>query len=763
VAAAYGEPFGGARLGLAALLGATLHREYQERAVATDPTFEVELGLQERFSHRGTTILLRGRADGVRVTTDGFTVEECKTRPAPGAVIPDAWFLQAALYARMLARARGAPCRAELVLLGGPEPIRHPVTLGATARDEALVRGLDRCLETLEADARQRETWRELAPRVHFPFAVRRPGQTQIEAAVEKALDAGGQLLVEAGTGTGKTAALLTPALRHALASGRRLVVLTASTLQQHLAIETLARLSPGAGPLVARLRARKRLCEAEATACARCGPAPPPLEPTLASHCFDAHGIALPERARLLADAAGVCPYALLRACTERALVTVCDYNYAIDPAVALPSLRAPETLRDTVLLVDEAHQLPARARDANTLHLDGARVRAAIEAAAMGTTATHRAFRTACEALYALIEATVGEAGALVDGAWVPFALPHDALAAIGGELRRLALEATVALEGTPPGPAFAALFELDAAVATLCDADADDAAFVTGVGQTRGTPWLERFCRDPAPRLRRVFGACHAVIGCSATLSPAEWFEAELGLDAARTSHERIAPPDRRAQRVVVIDATVTTLEKQRARQLPKLAKRLTALADAVPANCLVLMPSFDMVAAIRDLLPERSRALRVQRPDEGEAARRAHVDALRTRDDVLLLAVAGGGLAEGVDYAGARLGAVAVVGPCLPAVDAHRELLRAHFDEHFDRGFELAYAVPGMIRVIQSAGRLLRGEDDRGVIALFDRRFLREPYVSLLPEEWLDGRPPEERVGDPAEVARAFFAS
>ncbi|MEN8162132.1 MAG: helicase C-terminal domain-containing protein, partial [Myxococcota bacterium] len=161
------------------------------------------------------------------------------------------------------------------------------------------------------------------------------------------------------------------------------------------------------------------------------------------------------------------------------------------------------------------------------------------------------------------------------------------------------------------------------------------------------------------------------------------------------------------------------------------------------------------------AVREALPDLPRRLRTQQREDGEAERRAHVDALRDGDDVLLLAVAGGALAEGVDYAGTRLGAVAVIGPCPPAVDAHRSLLAEHYAEQFDRGFELAYAVPGMIRVVQSAGRLLRGEDDRGVIALFDRRFLREPYASLLPDDWLEGRSPEALVGDPAAVARAFF--
>lgn len=124
-------------------------------------------------------------------------------------------------------------------------------------------------------------------------------------------------------------------------------------------------------------------------------------------------------------------------------------------------------------------------------------------------------------------------------------------------------------------------------------------------------------------------------------------------------------------------------------------------------------------------------------------------------------MLLLAVAGGLYTEGVDYPGDRLHAVAVVGPCLPPPTLERKLLAEHLEERLGEGHDAAFAVPGMIRVIQAVGRLLRTPEDRGVVALFGRRFLREPYRSLLPEAWLDGGEPEDRVADPAETAREFF--
>jgi DNA excision repair protein ERCC-2 len=179
--------------------------------------------------------------------------------------------------------------------------------------------------------------------------------------------------------------------------------------------------------------------------------------------------------------------------------------------------------------------------------------------------------------------------------------------------------------------------------------------------------------------------------------------------------------------------------------------------------VPGNCLALFPSHAFLERVRDALPPLERTLRCQARGDGEPERSALLSELRRRRDLLVFAVAGGGLAEGVDYAGAGLAAVAVVGPCLPAPGTRRALVAERLEEGTGRGFELAYAVPGMTRVIQSAGRLLRTGAERGVIALYDRRFLREPYRGLLPEEWLAGGAPEDLAGDPAQVARAFFTA
>ena len=127
-----------------------------------------------------------------------------------------------------------------------------------------------------------------------------------------------------------------------------------------------------------------------------------------------------------------------------------------------------------------------------------------------------------------------------------------------------------------------------------------------------------------------------------------------------------------------------------------------------------------------------------------------------------EPVVLLAVAGGVFTEGIDLPGAALRAVAVIGPCLPPSDAERELLAGYCEERFGDGFDYAYAIPGMTRVIQAVGRLIRGPADRGVIALYGRRFLLPPFADQLPAHLAPGGA-EELVGDPAEVAERFVAA
>ena len=210
-------------------------------------------------------------------------------------------------------------------------------------------------------------------------------------------------------------------------------------------------------------------------------------------------------------------------------------------------------------------------------------------------------------------------------------------------------------------------------------------------------------------------------------------------------------------------MVIDAEVSTLWRDRPANYSLIGERLGAFASAVPGNVLALFPSYQFLSEVAGRIEVQRHRLEVQERANTAADREALLSALEDGDgDVLLLAVAGGVFAEGVDYPGDMLKAVAVVGPALPPVTLERELLKRFFEARFEKGFEYAFVLPGMTRVVQAAGRLIRSDTDTGVIALFGHRFQRPPYSSYLPTEWVPAEGPGALADDPGHAAREFFA-
>ena len=205
------------------------------------------------------------------------------------------------------------------------------------------------------------------------------------------------------------------------------------------------------------------------------------------------------------------------------------------------------------------------------------------------------------------------------------------------------------------------------------------------------------------------------------------------------------------------------SVRTTYTAREKNYPRIARLLAEMSDAHSGNDLVLFPSYRFLTEVSARMPPTRSQLLVQRPDLSEYERQQLLRALESPPPggTLLFAVSGGMYAEGVDYPGELLSAVIVVSPALPQVSFERELLRRYFDERDESGFDFAYLQPGMTRVVQAAGRLIRSETDRGVIALICARFLEEPYASRLPRDWYGETPSELATRRPADEIREFF--
>jgi DNA excision repair protein ERCC-2 len=759
-------------------LGQAIHGRYQEAKLAEDPSYRREVVVSHSFEHRGWTVIVQGRADGLRREDDGtLVVEEIKSVRRGGVLPPavrESYQRQALLYAWMLSQREAGPVRAELVLIsiGSDETERESLTPNFEALEAGVRRRVSLLIRSWEAERQRSAERREAAERLAFPYRELRVGQELILAAVETAVANREHLLLQATTGIGKTVAALYPALRYALANDKRLFVLTAKNTQQQMATAVLALLNQEGAFRSLRLRAKAKMCANDQILCHEeyCRFAKDYglklMTSGVLGRIYDSHAAIEPDDVFRAASEAEVCPFEVSLELSGRVQVTVCDYNYAFDPYVSLTSFGAEEDLSDTILVIDEVHNLVDRGRGYYSPELSSSLARRAAEGVGRWGEPIHFRIETLCLKLAALIDGIVADAleeGPPGDRA-VEWPLPEDRFWRLRPELDAAFVDYLEHQRETktfrPEDPFVDLYFNFLRFLNCLM---ISDAAFSHCVEWKKGEGRLKILCKDPSRFLGGVLERTHAVVGLSATLSPPEFYTGLLGFEAGRTAFVEIPNPFPVENRRVVIDPTVATTYRERPMNYQRIADRLAAFADSVPGNCLALFPGYAFLAEVTGRMRLRNKRVLIQRQADNEKERDLLLQALRSAvfGDVLLVAVAGGVFAEGVDYPGEVLKAVAVIGPCLPALTLDQQLLKDYYQERFERGFEYSFVVPGMTRVVQAAGRLIRSPEDTGVIALFDQRFLHSPYRDYLPHDWLPDEGAGALVGDPAEVAEEFF--
>jgi DNA excision repair protein ERCC-2 len=251
------------------------------------------------------------------------------------------------------------------------------------------------------------------------------------------------------------------------------------------------------------------------------------------------------------------------------------------------------------------------------------------------------------------------------------------------------------------------------------------------------------LKLLCRDPSRLLGAVFKDLAGAICMSATLRPADFYERLLGLPPKRIRRVGQPSPFPPENRRVVVLPDVSTEYRRRDRDRAETARLVSETVRAVPGNVAVFFPSFAFRDRIAPLLDLGERPVLVQERAMPESARTELLDTLRRAEGHALLGVLGGIFSEGVDLPGDALLAAVVVGPSLPQANLERRLLQQWFEERYDEGFRyawLAWLVPGLSRVVQAAGRVIRSPEDRGAVVLVGRRFVQRDYAAFFPDDW-----------------------
>jgi DNA excision repair protein ERCC-2 len=250
------------------------------------------------------------------------------------------------------------------------------------------------------------------------------------------------------------------------------------------------------------------------------------------------------------------------------------------------------------------------------------------------------------------------------------------------------------------------------------------------------------VKLFCIDPSRQIADALNRCRSAVFFSATLTPLDYFKTMLGCDSA-VSLVLTSPFPPENLGVFIADR-VSTYYRHRDRTKLDIARISQTLVNQQKGNYLLFFPSYEYMRMVAEAFQTANPQVDIIIQEPGMSERHRDIFLARFETDnrrtLVGFAVMGGIFGEGIDLVGNRLSAAAVVGVGLPAVCLERELIRSYFADRLEQGFEYAYLYPGINRVLQAAGRVIRSETDRGVVLLIDQRYGSNRYRDLLPETW-----------------------
>jgi Rad3-related DNA helicase len=606
-----------------------------------------------------------------------------------------------------------------------------------------------------------------------FPFPRYRPGQRQLAVAAYRVLARGGRLFLEAPTGIGKTISVLFPAVK-ALGEGKleRIFYLTARTIGRAVAQKALADLRQ------AGLRLRTLTLTAKAKICVQegqpCDPAACPFARGYYDRCKTAmrETLAREEITRPVLEAVArehrVCPFELSLDLSSWVDVIVCDYNYVFDPKVYLRRHFAEEA-GDYAFLVDEAHNLVDRAREMFSADLDTREiqdVRRALKQAAprcaKSLSKLSSAIRKLCSPAapppepsepsdsspeLSLFPVSSGAGVPPASASLHPIQTTRAFPTPLTEPLEAALTEAETWLARNEPADFRDSLLELYFRLHSFQrTAELYDERYVTITEPGRSVR-VRLFCLDPSFLLRQVLARGKAAVFFSATLTPIDYYRTLLGggEDDGLLQLPSPFPPEHLA---VLVQDRIRTHFKARADSLVDVVQAIAALVEGRRGNYLAYFPSYQYLTAVQEQFHALHPAVSilVQRPGMSEPEREAFLAAFAAEHGETLVgfAVMGGVFGEGIDLVGDRLIGAIIVGVGLPQLCVERDLIRDYFEERTGAGFDYAYTFPGMNRVLQATGRVIRSETDRGVVLLIDARFAEQRYRRLFPPSWQPAR-------------------
>ncbi|MBR9677097.1 ATP-dependent DNA helicase [Candidatus Woesearchaeota archaeon] len=594
----------------------------------------------------------------------------------------------------------------------------------------------------------------------YFPFEKLRLHQDELLEHVNLAIKEKNNLLVHAPTGLGKTAAALAPTLKEAIKNNKKVFFLTGRHTQHKIAIDTLRLINQKLKkPLKAvDIIGKKYLC------------AVPGIEALYSSEFAEyckkvreddkceyysntkkANKLSIKAQ-KILGDIKGqildteqlyelaqqekLCPYELTLSLAVKANVVIADYFYLFNPTIRNNFLsKTNHSLEDSIIIVDEAHNLPSRVRDLLTHSITTNSVARAIKECKKYN---HLTALEILEQLQTVLEELAKNVSAEKLVTKQEFRQQINAIGdydEIIGDLD-FAGEQIRELQKTSSTGAIASFLE-------AWNGKDEGFARILEVRQTKEKPvnFLWYKCLDPSSITKPVFDEASSSILMSGTLTPTSMYKDLLGITKANeVSMKSPFPKDNRLN--LIIPETSTKYSTRSDAQYKRIAQIVSQITNSVPGNSAVYFPSYlvrDDIYKHLHSLSKKTTFLEVPNLSKGEKIAMLENFKEYKKTGALLLGVASGSFGEGIDLPGDYLKCVIVVGLPLSRPNLETQELIKFYDDNFGRGWDYGYLYPAVSKVLQAAGRCIRSETDRGVIVLLDERFAWPQYQRCFPKE------------------------
>ena len=581
---------------------------------------------------------------------------------------------------------------------------------------------------------------------LQFPFPYRE-GQRDIVSGVYHTVSSGKTLFVQAPTGVGKTMSAIFPSVR-AIGEGKgeTLFYLTAKTITGTVAQEAFHILrEKGLKFKVTAITAKEKLCFQDTPECT------PEKCPYAKGH-FDRVNDAVYELwtteevysrevIRAHAEKWHVCPFEM---CLDLSIWVdgiICDYNYVFDPNVHLKRFFGENISGDHIFLIDEAHNLVERGRE---MYSAGISRRSLVALRKKIKKRFSKLARTLDKANRQMmeLEENLAETGKGYQVLSNPGVLPITFLT-ISGELEEILEEKELEEELRREILEFYFIVRDFLNVSELVD---ENYVVYTENHVEEGFR-LRLFCVNPAENLGEYLKKGRSAIFFSATMFPMLYYRELLTTDRDAYGIYVQSPFPKENRRILIGSDVSSRYTRRNRAEYRKIAGYIARCVWQRPGNYMVFFPSYRLMEDVLQVYEEEFSVDWVrcvcQTPDMTEKEREGFLEEFQEREGTLVgFCVLGGIFSEGVDLTGESLIGAVIVGTGLPQIGSQREILKEYYDKKNHCGFDYAYRYPGMNKVLQAAGRVIRTKEDKGVILLLDDRFWDRDYQEIFPREWQD---------------------